>query len=1138
MAQPVWTTSAGQLGVIPEAVFYQLDLAAYDPDGRDVFFRVVAGSLPDGLQCTTYGTLVGIPLATAYIQGVPALVNRDVTSKFVIRAYTVDINNNPARIADRTFEITVTGNNVPEFVTPAGSIGTYYDGDAIDFQIEFTDNDPGDVNVVRIVSGELPVGVTVTPRGLITGQITPAANVDEPPGYDLTPIYVEPYDFVVSAINKNYQFTLEVTDGKTSNLRTFEFFVYDRSTLTADDTTIDSDDTQVTADETTIRPPFVLNKSPTDLGQVRGDNYYAYQFVGEDFDTTQIQYAISVNQGIGLPPGLQLDAITGWYYGYIPDQGVTEVTYSFYITVQQTDAIGTPITCTATTYGTNRVTCASTAQLGPGTPIRFTGTEFGGISTAATQIYYVDSVINSTLFTVMTNADSTSSLPLTTAAGSMTCELIIVSPQYPFTVTIVGTLDAEVTWLNGGLGYYLDVIDRWVPAPTATKSLAGSYVSTTEFTHNLGTIENGATSLFKIQAVNRGGRVLTYRLKSGAYNELPQGLTLLPTGEIAGRVSFDTFAVDLGYTTFDSNTTTWDSLFTFTVNAYAEDTEQVLYKVDSVNIVSGGTGYSNVTPPTIEFSTPIGASAVQAQAGSVTVVSGAITSVALSDQGAGYTSPATISIVQGFGGSGANLTAVMAATGTRDVVSVFKTFTIQVVRAYNRPYQNLLIEAMPPLRDRVVISELLNNTAIFVPDFIFRPTDPNFGKATQVIYEHAYGLAPATLDRYVESLYENHYWKNLVLGQIETAQALDADGNVIYEVVYSKIVDNLVNSAGDSVNKIVTLPYAIIDPMDGSTEIRSVYPNSLVNMRDQVVDVVGQVSTKLPLWMTSKQTNGRVLGFTPAWVLCYTNPGKSAQIAYYINQESPELNSVDFKVDRYVLDRVLSRNWDTVTQRWIPTANLTTFDRFNTSGYVFIGQVDIATNLAFTDVNQRTLEYINNLGGLDGRILGVNGNTIIFINQEFFPDYPSIAAAWQRYDYPYSNTLIDGAPGSFDHDLFDQATTVPGGDFSTVDQRMAIYTISVDPVSTLVTLTLTTQPEEFDWVEITRGSENISGQFYYPASPGEGLTRISWLPLITETTVETIFDQASLAFVEPVDMYDTSDSLDKYLVFPRTNILV
>ena len=73
-------------------------------------------------------------------------------------------------------------------------------------------------------------------------------------------------------------------------------------------------------------------------------------------------------------------------------------------------------------------------------------------------------------------------------------------------------------------------------------------------------------------------------------------------------------------------------------------------------------------------------------------------------------------------------------------------------------------------------------------------------------------------------------------------------GNVVYEVVYSKIVDDLVNNAGESVAKIVNLPYAITDPGDGSTELTQVYPNSLINMRDQVIDVVGQISTKLPLW--------------------------------------------------------------------------------------------------------------------------------------------------------------------------------------------------------------------------------------------------------------------------------------------------
>jgi len=1104
MAQPIWITPAGNIGVIPEGVFYQQNMLAsteplpaspictassastdtitcdttagmwpglnimfagttfggisetvryfvleivsgtefkisateYDTTPiqltngtgnlvgtltQHVYFRLQAGTLPVGIQMSDNGLIIGVPQAVASLQGVPAEVSTDVTSKFTIRAYTLTSQSVLDRIADRTFTLTITGNDVPEFITPAGSLGEFYDGDGISIQIEYTNEDPADNVIVRLAGGSLPGGITLSETGLLSGYIAPYPNVNEPPGYDLTPIAAEPYDFVVAAINKNYQFTLEVTDGKSSNLRTFTMFVYDRETLTADDTEITADNTFVTADETTTRAPFLTNASPSNLGRVRSDNYFAYQFIGGDYDTTAIEYTISVNEGGGLPPGLTLDPESGWYYGYIPDQGVTEIEYSFNIQVRERD-----------------------------------------------------------------NPSVTSAL-------------------YPFTLTITGAIDAEVTWLTDS---------------------------------DLGTVENGSTSLLKVEAVNRGGRELKYRLKSGAFNELPQGLELLPSGEIAGRVTFNTFAVDLGYTTFDRSQsvasgieeTTFDSSFRFTVNAYAEDTAQILYKVDRVEIIDGGTGYT--TAPTIEFNTPAGATGVQAEAGTITVSGGAITSVPITSGGAGYTETATYTITGD--GTGAILRVTMVATGTRDVVSVYKTFIIHVFRAYNEPYQNLYIRAMPPANDRVLIAELLDNESIFVPEYIYRPDDPNFGKSQQVTYEHAYGLAPDILDVYVESLYLNHYWKNLVLGSIKTAQALDSNGNVIYEVVYSSIVDNLVNASGQSVAKIVNLPYPIVDPADGSTEITQVYPNSLFDMRNQVIDTVGQISTKLPLWMTSKQTDGRVLGFTPAWVLCYTNPGRSAQIAYYIqSQFGTQLNRVDFKVDRYILDRELSRNWDTATQHWTPTPNLTTFDRFNTAGYNFIGTVEIATNLAYADVNKRTLQYIEDLGGLDGQVLGINGSTLIFVKQQDYPDYATSDDAWQDYLYPYDTTGFDTSGTEFD-----EAVTIPGGDGSSANERMAIYTISVDPITTVVTLTLTTQTVEADFVQIVRGTEYRSAQLYYPGAPGPDLTEISWLPLTTITTTETTFDEGSMAFEEPVDMYDPTDAYDKYLVYPKTNILV
>jgi len=200
------------------------------------------------------------------------------------------------------------------------------------------------------------------------------------------------------------------------------------------------------------------------------------------------------------------------------------------------------------------------------------------------------------------------------------------------------------------------------------------------------------------------------------------------------------------------------------------------------------------------------------------------------------------------------------------------------------------------------------------------------------VYEHAFGLTASTIEDYYSSLYENHYWKNLTLGEIQVAQAVDANGVVIYEVVYSAIQDNLLNNEGLSVSKEVTLPYPINEA--DSTEINTVYPNSLINMRDQVIDTVGQIANILPLWMTSKQANGRVLGFTPSWVLAYVKPGRGDQVAYYVRTKFGErLNLIDFEVDRYELDRLLSHNWDpagdSTTGAWEPAAAETTFDLVN-----------------------------------------------------------------------------------------------------------------------------------------------------------------------------------------------------------------
>lgn len=975
-----------------------------------IFYKLQAGTTPAGIQVDTTGVCYGVPQPVAKVTGVPLEVAEDVTSKFTVRAYTLSNLGVITNIADRTFSLTISGNDPPLFVTPAGNIGSYYDADRVNLQIQYTSTDPGEIPLVRLVGGSLPLGLKLSPTGLIYGYIRPYPDLNEPPGYDLQGYQESPYDFLSNAISKNYQFTLEVTDGKSNDLRTFSIYVYNREELTGDDTILTVDNAFVTTDETTVRAPFLVNYEPTDLGVVRSENNFAYRFIGEDYDGDLVEYAISVNEGFGLPPGLQLDPYSGWYYGTIPDVGVTENNYSFNVQVRARSLV-----IASTTTGTNVITCDTTVRgdFFLGAQVTFEGAVIGGLAEDTT--YYVSNIISDTEFTVSyTLAGPDVALTTDTAPGLLLCvpEFIPKSQLYPFTITIIGNVDREVTWLTDP---------------------------------DLGVIENGSISLLRVEAVNRGGVPLFYQLRPGAFNQLPQGLTLLPSGEIAGRASFNTFSIDLGTTTIDLSEstrtgiepTTFDSTFIFTVNAYATDNQQPLYEVNAVKVTNGGSGFTSA--PTLTFNEPTGSSAIQATA-NVAVDGSAITSVTVTNSGADYTGVATYSLTGP--GAGAVLQVLMQQTGYRRIISVYRTFTVRVVRAYNKPYQNLFVLAMPPQNDRALIRSLLTNTDIFVPDYIFRPDDPNFGLSTQVKYQHAFGLAPESLDTYVESLNLNHYWKNLVLGEIRTAQALDADGNVVYEVVYSMIVDDLVNNQGVSVSKEVDVPYTFYLPDDPITAINNVYPNSLVNMRDQVIDTVGQISTQLPLWMTSKQTNGTVLGFTPAWVLCYTKPGRSRQIAYYLNEYFGEqLNRVDFKVDRYELDTTLSVNWDTATQQWTPAANQTTFDRINTLGYTDLGTVSACTELAFDQINYRSINEINALGGLDGttwisvpgqtppvgtKIIISDGAKIVFVKQENFLSYESTDAAFTNNVSPFGGRF-DDAPGDYLPGSLDYGRVITGG---------------------------------------------------------------------------------------------------------------
>ena len=99
-------------------------------------------------------------------------------------------------------------------------------------------------------------------------------------------------------------------------------------------------------------------------------------------------------------------------------------------------------------------------------------------------------------------------------------------------------------------------------------------------------------------------------------------------------------------------------------------------------------------------------------------------------------------------------------------------------------------------------------------------------------------------------------------------------------------------------------------------------------MRQDLTDNIeqGNELSVLPLWMISQQTNGDVIGYKPVWIICYTLPGYAEQIKNNIINNWPHrLNEIDFTIDRYIIDKSNSYNYNNrlLTPSWqeLPSAN-------------------------------------------------------------------------------------------------------------------------------------------------------------------------------------------------------------------------
>ena len=501
-------------------------------------------------------------------------------------------------------------------------------------------------------------------------------------------------------------------------------------------------------------------------------------------------------------------------------------------------------------------------------------------------------------------------------------------------------------------------------------------------------------------------------------------------------------------------------------------------------------------------------------------------------------------------------TFTVTASAIDGSIAADRTFTVRVLERNKLPFENLYLKALPSQAQRTQFTNIIRNTDIFPLDLIYRIEDPYYGLAKDIKTLFLPGLNPTALEDYAAAAATNHFKKRILFGEVKTARAVDSNFNVKYEVVYLEIkdenttVDGKFPASTQLLDGLIENPYYDANGNSYSTA----YPNAFGNMEFVMVDNLGYANKgALPDWMTSRQADGRVLGFTRAVVLAYTKPDASALISYRLRTANFNLNEIDFTIDRYQVDNILSDNYDVAASAFL-TSTETTFDRYPASPNPNAGTVDFALSIPFEQVNKNTIATIRELGGFDGLRNIKSGQTLVFAQQEFRRDqndigdynqgWSQVQTLWDEVAWDYdvnvtdnNNPLGDPTPGVG----WDQAQYVPGFEENNLDptvanQRIGIWEVAVDE-DNIVTLnfvrTVVFQEKLYVRNGFTYGGTNI---FYDPEEKANNTIPNYSIIQQEIRTQYTTFDGNGTRFYDNRDEYVLPEIGDKYIKFTKTGV--
>jgi hypothetical protein len=802
------------------------------------------------------------------------------------------------------------------------------DGAYIDFQLLATDTDlrAGDELefFIEDKSGQLPPGLTLSRSGRITGFIDPILALDitaRDGTFDVNTFDDYPYDFAPlpnigiagyeqvltpKKLNRFYEFVVSVTDGESITKRTFKIYVVGDDFLRTDNTIMKIGGgayISYTSDSTYLRSPIWL--SAANLGTKRANNYITV--ILDTFDPNPaigpVDYRLEKFNTDGtaseLPAGLALDPSNSEIFGFVPYQPAVTINYKF--------------TISATKYDKENLEQIEVeivnAELAP------LGQNYLKINKlpVSDQLLITNDNIRIGAYTYKINsyevllrqAYDTIKLdkPL---KNTVIKNFVIANSYYRVLSQLYTTRTSSKTFTIQVLGEIDSVIRFLTPA-------------------NLGSVRANLSSQLEIKAETTVvGAVLTYRQVGGT---LPPGVELRANGELIGQV---TQFGNIVYRSF------WKSGKQYKINDVVTYQNQ-LYKANFAHTSSNPFSISHWDKYTFRNN-----------------IKGLTT----------YDSRTT-SFDGRMGTQDRSYSFTVLAQDQFKYSAISGTFTVFVEDPDVKLFSNVYVKPFPTLAKRAKFYTFINDLDIFTENKIYRPSDPNYGVQKELKMLIYAGIETLEIKNYVPALTMNTKRKRFRIGSPKKAIARNQGSkDTIYEIIYLEIFDeyeigklspaHAIKLSYSSSSKVET-NQTDINPVNGlldlsnnkirnklnddtvdrfqkagdslradttaikasSKDIEYIYPSSVSNIRRNIKTlIVGdsprQIDTEnnfLPPWMVTPQDSKTpATGYIKAVPLCYCKPGEADYILQNITYSGFDFTSLDFEIDRFIIDAVSGNN--------------------------------------------------------------------------------------------------------------------------------------------------------------------------------------------------------------------------------------